>query len=134
MQFGNTNMEIKKSSGLDLDAVAERLLISFSQQLEQYDKLLQITKKMTATISLKKGDLSAVMPFTEDKGNVLIEIEKIKEASLRDITIWKVKKSSATGEMAEDLDYILEQIEAKITKFLKAEMQLQRQIEFYQKS
>ena len=131
MQFGNMNMDKNNIETLDLNSVAERLLVCFSKQLECYDTLLEITKKMTAAISIKKGDLSAVMPFTEEKSRVLTKIESFKQEAVRDISIWKLKKNEATGNMAEDLDYILEQIEKKITKFLKSEMQLQRQIEFY---
>jgi len=131
MQFGNMNMDKNNIETLDLNSVAERLLVSFTHQLECYDTLFEITKKMTAAISIKKGDLSAVMPFTENKSKVLLKIEEFKKDSTRDISIWKVKKSEASGNMAEDLDYTLDLIEKKITKFLKAEMQLQRQIDFY---
>ncbi len=132
MQFGNTNMA--QQSSKTLLEVVDRLCHSFELQKSSYTHLWEITKKATGTLALSRGDFTSLLSVMQEKEGLLNQINIARNSIGDDIQFWQENKSDAPTELADRLNANLDAVQVIIKRFLTAEKQLEKQINFYQKA
>jgi len=114
--------------------VVERLCHSFELQKSSYTHLWEITKKATGTLALSRGDFTSLLSVMQEKEQLLLNINNSRTAVSDDIQYWQDNKTTAPPELVDRLNANLDEMQVIIKRFLSAEKQLEKQINFYQKA
>ncbi|ERP38843.1 flagellar export chaperone FlgN [Chitinivibrio alkaliphilus] len=114
-----------------INACGERLCTVFSEQVSCYEALLHITKKLSGSIAVSKGDLTSLMSVMEEKQQLMQHLDTLTSENQTEMTLWQAEREHASESVREQVNSSLDRVTQAIERFLQAEKQLQKQLEFY---